>query len=365
MLLQPKISVLIPCYNVEKYIRQCMDSVVNQTLKDIEIICINDGSKDSTHSILKEYASNDSRIKIIDKPNSGYGHSMNKGLELATGEYIGIVESDDFAELNMFEVLYNTAKQYNVDVVKSNYYEYQTKNNSNKINNIIPKDDANVVFCPIDRQKIFLSNPSIWSGIYKKTFLEKNDIKFLETPGASYQDTGFNCKVWSTAEKVYLLEDAFLHYRTDNENSSVKSPGKVYCVCDEWHKIERYLRDHQNYEKLKYLLPQMKYNTYLWNFNRLAYPLNWQFLNVFQKEFKDLEKANLLSKKLLKEKDLVTLLRCKILFYVMSYIKFNIKNIRRFLFRFHLKNNTFLLQILGLQITNHDKKKPYLFSWRI
>ena len=102
---QPSVSILVPCYNVEKYIHQCMDSIISQTLKDIEIICINDGSKDNTLSILKEYADKDKRIVIIDKSNSGYGDSMNQGLKKANGEYIGIVESDDFVEPNMFETL--------------------------------------------------------------------------------------------------------------------------------------------------------------------------------------------------------------------------------------------------------------------
>ena len=103
----PKISIIIPCYNVEKYIKQCLESVVNQTLKDIEIICINDGSTDSTLEILREYENRDNRIKVISKQNSGYGASMNIGLETAKGEYVGIVESDDYVELNIFQTLYN------------------------------------------------------------------------------------------------------------------------------------------------------------------------------------------------------------------------------------------------------------------
>ena len=122
-----KVSILVPIYNVEKYLRQCLESVVNQTLKDIEIICINDGSTDSSPEIIREFASRDSRIKVIDKPNTGYGHSMNQGLKAATGEYIGIVESDDFAELNMFEVLYNTAKSNGAEIVKSNYWSLVDK----------------------------------------------------------------------------------------------------------------------------------------------------------------------------------------------------------------------------------------------
>ena len=117
----PKVSILIPIYNVEKYLRQCLESVVNQTLEDIEIICINDGSTDSSPEIIREFASRDSRIKVIDKQNTGYGHSMNQGLKAATGEYIGIVESDDFVELNMFESLYITAKNNGAEVVKSEY----------------------------------------------------------------------------------------------------------------------------------------------------------------------------------------------------------------------------------------------------
>ena len=87
-----KVSVLVPIYNVEEFLPECLDSLVNQTLREIEIICINDGSKDDSLKILKEYASKDKRIKIIDKKNTGYGDSMNQGLKKATGEYVGIVE---------------------------------------------------------------------------------------------------------------------------------------------------------------------------------------------------------------------------------------------------------------------------------
>ena len=127
----PKVSIVIPCYNVEKYLRQCLDSVINQTLRELEIICVNDGSKDSTLSILQEYAEKDSRIKIIDKPNGGYGESMNRGFDMATGEYLGIIESDDYADLDMFEKLYHCAKTYELDVVKSGFYYYYSKEERN------------------------------------------------------------------------------------------------------------------------------------------------------------------------------------------------------------------------------------------
>ena len=117
----PKVSVLVPICNVEKYLAQCLDSLVNQTLQEIEIICINDGSTDNSLSIIKEFAAKDNRIVIIDKPNSGYGDSMNRGLAIAKGEYIGIVESDDFADVDMFEQLYRFAQLGNIDIVRFHF----------------------------------------------------------------------------------------------------------------------------------------------------------------------------------------------------------------------------------------------------
>lgn len=288
------VSILVPCFNVQSYIRECLDSLVNQTLSNIEIICINDGSTDNTLSILKEYEQKDSRVKIIDKKNSGYGHSMNQGLQMATGEYIGIVESDDFAELKMFESLYKAAKDNDADVVKSNYFAYFTKDKNNTLVEVIPSEDLNQVLTPRIRQGIFWSQPCIWAAIYKREFVINNQISFLETPGASYQDLAFNFKVWAKAEKAYFLNEAFLHYRQDNEQSSVKSGGKVYCVCDEYHEMERYIQEHGIYDELKCLFQRLKYASYWWNFERLVYPLNYQFLKTFVTEFRQAEKEGLL-----------------------------------------------------------------------
>ena len=119
-----KVSVVVPVYNVQKYLKKCLDSIVNQTLKEIEIICVDDGSTDSSGEILDQYAAKDKRVRVIHKKNTGYGNSMNIGFAAATGEYIGIVESDDFAELNMFETLYKVAHKNDLDVVKSSFYFY-------------------------------------------------------------------------------------------------------------------------------------------------------------------------------------------------------------------------------------------------
>lgn len=291
------VSVVVPVCNVQKFLRQCLDSLTDQTLQDIQIICVDDGSKDDSLRILQEYAQLDPRIEIISKPNAGYGHTMNRGLAAAKGEYIGVVESDDFAESDMFKKLYALAKQSDADVVKSNYYQYITDSD--------PKDGLvveNLAGCtyeqivnPLKEQNIFLTQPAIWSAIYKREFLQREGISFLETPGASFQDTAFNFKVFSTAKRAYFTKDAYLHYRIDNANSSVKSLSKVFCICDEYQEIWRFAEAHPEiYQSLKYRIPQIQLGGYLWNLDRLTPALQHDFYVKLVKEFKEFGQKDLL-----------------------------------------------------------------------
>lgn len=295
-----KVSILMPACNVEKFLRECMDSVVGQTLKDIEIICIDDGSKDSTGDILDEYAEQDDRIKVIHKPNSGYGHSMNVGLQNATGEYVGIIETDDFADPDMFEKLYEVAKRTDADVVKSNYYTYvsQPEPKSELMEVLKDYNLYEKVFNPSTELEVFRVRPSIWSGIYRREMLVKNNIWFTETPGASYQDASFAFKVWASAERACLVKEPYLHYRTDNANSSVKSAAKVFCLCDEYRSTEKFLDDNpEKKEKLQKLEISLKYESYRWNLQRLTQEFKYAFLIQMHNEFKDAKEKGLLDKK--------------------------------------------------------------------
>ena len=274
----PKVSIVIPIYNVEKYLRQCLDSVINQTLKDTEIICVNDGSKDSSLDIILEYAAKDPRIVVINKENSGYGNSMNRGFDIAKGEYIGIIESDDYAELNMFEALYNCAKKDDLDVVKSGFFFYYSKPAERNVPSpVASKTMCSRVFCPAtdfkspkEQVEFFNIKPTIWSAIYKKDFIRANNIRFNETPGASYQDASFNFKVWACAKRVRLVQDCFLHYRQDNESSSINSPGKVFCICDEYDEMRRFLDERPILKgHLAGVMTRIKYDSYVWNYERL------------------------------------------------------------------------------------------------
>ena len=277
--LPPGISILVPVYNVEGYLRECLDSLCAQTKHDLEIICINDGSTDRSLSILQEYAARDPRFIIIDKQNSGYGASMNRGLDAAKGEFVGILESDDFIDSEALETLYHAAKENSAEVAKSNFFFYWSiPKPRDEFEALITKDIAGV-YNPVEQTEIFYLKPTIWSAIYSREFLERNEIRFLETPGASYQDASFNFKVWASAEKVVLLEEAFLHYRQDNEASSVNSPGKVYCVCDEYVEMQEYLDERPEMKaRLQGVLIRMKYDTYMWNYERLDKRLRMAFL---------------------------------------------------------------------------------------
>ena len=119
-----KVSVIVPVYNVENYLKQAISSVINQTLKEIEIICVNDGSTDSSKAILDEYQKSDDRIIVVNKSNKGYGAACNTGLKLARGKYVAILEPDDFIDAEMYENLYSLAQSCDADMVKSAFYEF-------------------------------------------------------------------------------------------------------------------------------------------------------------------------------------------------------------------------------------------------
>lgn len=291
-----KVSVLVPIYNVEDFLPECLDSLVNQTLKEIEIICINDGSKDSSLEIIKRYAKEDKRIVIIDKKNSGYGDSMNQGLKKATGEYVGIVESDDFIDIDAFEKLYEVAKKQNAEVVKANFYEYYGEMKKDKATSeLFLAEDTDMIIDPRMKKDIFYQPPCIWAAIYKNDFLKKNKIDFLPTPGAAYQDTGFNFKVWATARRVYFVRRAFLHYRQDNTNSSVKDAGKIYCVKEEHDSIEKFLTENDLLSELGPVAFTCRFGGYVWNLHRLKFKPAMEFAEVVKQDYRRAKKMGFLN----------------------------------------------------------------------
>lgn len=325
----PAISVLVPVCNAERYMEQALDSLLAQTFTDFEVLCINDGSSDGSLAIIKRYMANDQRFRLIDKDNSGYGASMNLGIDTARGEYIGILEPDDFFEPNALELLYGLAKgdagmkggaggadnssgrdakgaegageadgsaassadgayaAAPVDVAKANYWFYwSTPKERNQLISVCTPAMAAAPFNPRDQREVFYCIPSIWSALYRREMLNEGGVRFLETAGASYQDLGFQFKVWVKAQKVAMSEAPILHYRQDNEASSVNDTQKVMCVCKEFDMAERFIRDDPQQDMLKKVLFRLRYDSYMWNFARLAPEQRREFVPVMQKDLR-------------------------------------------------------------------------------
>ena len=217
-----KVSIIVPIYGVEKFLRECVDSILNQSIKDIEIILIDDGGKDNCPQIIDEYAQKDNRIIAIHKPNGGYGQTCNVGLERATGEYVAIVEPDDYIDSKMYEDLYNIACKFNSDIVKSCFYDnFQAKQEQRilktKWNDFIPENKS----FKIEEYPFFLYyHPSIWSCIYKREFLQKNNIKFIEAPGAGWTDNPFQVQTMCLAERINYTPNAYYYWRRLNKDES-------------------------------------------------------------------------------------------------------------------------------------------------
>lgn len=285
-----KVSIVMPMYNQEKYIAECLNSVINQTLQDIEIIVVNDGSTDKSLEIVQSYAQKDSRIIVIDKPNSGYGHSINVGVERATGEYIGIVETDDFVRLNMYEELYNTAKNHgDVDIVKSNFCRFFSDLGKVVVKSEFLTNDESYydrVIVPREEKEVFTFPMNTWTGIYRREFLLKYNIKHNITPGASYQDNGFFFMTFALANSLVLVNKAFYMNRRDNPNSSVYNPEKVYCVCDEYDYINKQLSQYPDiYKQVCDVYWLKKWHNYDFTLTRIAYMYKLEFAQKVQKEF--------------------------------------------------------------------------------
>lgn len=301
------VTVLVPVYNTEAYLRQCLGALAAQTLKDIRFICIDDGSTDASPAILADYAKTDPRFSVITKPNSGYGASMNIGLNSANTKYVGIVEPDDIPAANMFEKLVELAEKTGAEVVKSNYYEH-TDNRPLEEDSLVENLDSALpfdrAFSPAEYQDVLAASASIWSCLYQKDYLDREGIRFLETPGASFQDTSFNLTALTGAKTVALTREGYLHYRVDNSASSVKAGDKVFYICDEYARVWDFLNARPNlYAQFAKRVVAIQFKGYCWNQWRLARTFREQFFNRFYSEYRSFDSEGLLEKELFTDRE--------------------------------------------------------------
>ena len=237
---QPKVSVVIPVYNAERYLRTCLDSVVNQTLENIEIIIINDGSTDGSLRIIEDYAERDNRITVFDGPNVNVSHATNIGLDMASGEYVARVDADDYIKPTMYAEMYKTASENNLDVLKTDHInftgEYDTFRQiyKDKLSggmktyyNEVLSDDINAPDEKTTYKYLYNAHNSImWDGLYRRDFLNEYNIRWNEdvTSGA---DNGFFFQTVALAKRFMTVNKAYYFHRKDNNDSIVHDKNKI------------------------------------------------------------------------------------------------------------------------------------------
>ena len=215
-----KVSVIIPVFNTEKYISKCLSSLVNQTLDDIEIICVNDGSTDNSLEIIEKIANNDARIKIINQEHKKQGAARNAGLRIAEGEYIGFVDSDDWIDLNYYEMLYNTAKKYDADIALATNVRIGNGKTKKRLE-ITEEKTAETLQEKIDiGNKI--KNPCPTNKIYRHSMLKNNNIIWPE--GVFCEDKLFTIQAIYYANKIVTVPDVnYYYFRNPNSTVHTKS----------------------------------------------------------------------------------------------------------------------------------------------
>lgn len=230
----PKVSIVVPMYGVEEFLNKCIDSLLNQSLQNIEIILVDDGSPDRCGEIAEEYAIKDNRVKVIHQKNSGLGPARNTGIAAATGEYIGFVDSDDWTNANMFEKLYNAAKSNNADIAVSGHCDWRKgkiirskrhplagKTVTNRVE--IDEIRKNLYGRSIDDKVTEAFPMSVWIAIYKKTIIDNNHLRFQNIIS---EDVIFNISAYKFASSITFTGDTDYCYRNENQPSIMRSFSK-------------------------------------------------------------------------------------------------------------------------------------------
>lgn len=225
--MKPKISVVLPVYNIEKYLCECLDSLINQTFKDIEIICINDGSTDNSLSILEEYASEDKRFRIINQKNQGQSVARNRGLAVAQGKFITFIDPDDFFELDALQNMYEKIIENKADLIISHCKAFADNKNCKKqlkkaynFNKLLAPKVIGLVSVNLDNLEFYIEEilPTVWGKLFSLEFLRKNNIEFINE-NIVHEDDGFCVKLLASFPKISIINDISVLYRIREKSS--------------------------------------------------------------------------------------------------------------------------------------------------
>ena len=289
-----KISVVVPTYNAANYLRECLDSLISQTVMEIEFICVNDGSTDTSLEILKEYASKDERFRIIDVPNGGYGKAMNLGLNSAKGKYFAILEPDDYLPAaDVYSKMLEQAEKHHLDFVKGSVLKVSKDKSGNIKKELAYKyPEVNKVLCPRNNTKMFAEMlPSTWAALYNLEFLRKFDICDNESPGASFQDMGFYFQTTALAEKAMFLTTVTYMYRIDNPNSSSSTRARIrFALRGEYAHIRARLEKYEPiWNQIKVCFLTRRIVSHYWIYTSLPLSQRLEYLKETRKEFIEME----------------------------------------------------------------------------
>lgn len=285
----PKISIIVPIYNVEKYLNECLNSIINQTFSDIEIICVNDGSKDNSRNILEEYAKKDCRIKIIDKQNGGLSSARNAGLNVANGDFIIFVDSDDWIAPDMAEKLYNNAILFNTDIsiCSVHLFDEQTKeiNNNEPYFSLAHFDSSfnNKVFSYKDTIP-FLMDVCVmaWNKIYRKSFLDKCNAQFPD--GLIFEDGPFFFSIFFKTQRIAIVRDFLYYYRINRQGSIVQKGGKkLFDIINVVNLMFDEIKNLDIFDEIKYSFFQKKADDIIYRYELLPLNLKNKYSKIFRK----------------------------------------------------------------------------------
>lgn len=269
---QPKVSIIVPCYKVEKYLRRSMDSLVNQTLDDVELICINDGSPDNCLSILKEYKEKypEKNIVIIDKKNEGVWKGRFDGIKIATGKYITFTDSDDYVALDYAEKLYNAAEKNNSDILVCGYYRVDT-DTEHVYSTEMNKYEGKHIDMDKNPEDILSINAALWNKLYKAEVLK--NLKNLENPPKILDDMMFLLLAYLNTKKIDFINDVLYYYMV-RQDSIIAKINKEQIAQFKNNADDLILRNMHNQASAELSQPKKMTNMAFRNWNKSAYSYN-------------------------------------------------------------------------------------------
>ena len=298
------ISIIMPSLNVVDYIGKCIQSVQEQNLEGIEILCIDAGSTDGTVDIIQNFASVDERIRIIHSDKKSYGYQVNIGIKEAKGKYIDIVETDDSVCPNVLKTMFDASEQYDLDICRCNYYLSEHIGKKNVLTPRTPLKDAGYgdmygkVICVSDYPKLLISDWTIWDGIIRRQFILDNNIYCNESNGAAYQDLGFSVEMYAAPGKTMYLDNYYYRYTFDRAESSIRQNKSYIQVAGEYKRLfyDNVISKNE-FAKIRKIVDCKMLNTYVYQAEKILpmvkydidselfkEPYNW-FKNQIELEF--------------------------------------------------------------------------------